>query len=427
MIKRSAEPTAAANALGWQLPDEAHWDVVVVGAGPAGSLAARELARSGARVLLVDKAAFPRYKVCGCCLNGAALAALDASGLGSLPARLGAVPLSRFQLCTIGARAALDFSLGVSISREAFDTALVEEAVRAGACFVPRTCAAVGTAGSRRIEVTLRQATEARRVQARLVLAADGLSGRSLAGRPELQAQPARRSRIGAGAVLAGGPACYTAGTVFMACGRGGYVGLVRLEDRRLNVAAAFDLAAVRAAGGPAQLATQILAQVGLPAPGLLAEALWHATPALTTSRSHVAAERVFVLGDAAGYIEPFTGEGMAWAVRSAAAVAPLALAAVGGWWPELAGQWESAQRQILGHRQRVCRALSGLLRSPALATLGAGVLSRAPWLAAPLVRSLNAGDRTGCRAAPHSAGPQGVRPEPAMPFGHASPTRHHA
>jgi len=326
MIKRSTEPTTTTNPGRWQLPDEANWDVVVVGAGPAGSLAARELARRGARVLLVDKAAFPRHKVCGCCLNGAALAALDSSGLGSLPARLGAVPLSRFKLCAIGARAALDFSLGVSISREAFDTALVEEAVRAGACFAPLTCALV------------------------------------------------------------------------------------------------------RAAGGPGQLAAQILAQVGLPAPALLAEALWHATPALTTSRAHVAAERVFVLGDAAGYIEPFTGEGMAWAVRSAAAVAPLALSAVCGWRPELAGQWESAQRQIVGHRQRVCRTLSGLLRSPALAALGASVLSRAPWLAAPLVRSLNAGERIGPRhAAPCSPPPQGVLPQPAMPFGHASPTSHHA
>ena len=44
------------------------WDVVVVGAGPTGSLAARQLARAGADVLLVDRLSFPRWKVCGCCL-----------------------------------------------------------------------------------------------------------------------------------------------------------------------------------------------------------------------------------------------------------------------------------------------------------------------------------------------------------------------
>ena len=56
------------------------WDVIVVGAGPAGSLTARELARLGRRVLLVDKASFPRPKVCGCCLSGSALAALSVGG-----------------------------------------------------------------------------------------------------------------------------------------------------------------------------------------------------------------------------------------------------------------------------------------------------------------------------------------------------------
>ena len=69
------------------------WDAVVVGAGPAGSLAARQMARQGAAVLLVDKLSFPRWKVCGCCLNGAALSALDSVGLGELPQRLSARPL----------------------------------------------------------------------------------------------------------------------------------------------------------------------------------------------------------------------------------------------------------------------------------------------------------------------------------------------
>jgi len=41
------------------------FDVIVVGAGPAGSTAGRELAAAGARVLLVDRANFPRYKSCG--------------------------------------------------------------------------------------------------------------------------------------------------------------------------------------------------------------------------------------------------------------------------------------------------------------------------------------------------------------------------
>ncbi|HUK87310.1 MAG TPA: FAD-dependent oxidoreductase, partial [Terriglobales bacterium] len=41
------------------------WDLIVVGAGPAGSTAAITAARQGARVLLLERGAFPRHRVCG--------------------------------------------------------------------------------------------------------------------------------------------------------------------------------------------------------------------------------------------------------------------------------------------------------------------------------------------------------------------------
>ncbi len=74
------------------------WDAIVIGAGPAGALAARELAGKGVRVLLVEKRRFPRGKVCGGCLNGRALSILDSVGLGSLVAGSGGVPLGGLQL-----------------------------------------------------------------------------------------------------------------------------------------------------------------------------------------------------------------------------------------------------------------------------------------------------------------------------------------
>ena len=79
----SLEPGVTATVRFDDLGPE-RWDLIVIGAGPAGAMAARQAALGGARVLLVDRASFPRRKVCGCCLNGAALGVLTDVGLGTL-------------------------------------------------------------------------------------------------------------------------------------------------------------------------------------------------------------------------------------------------------------------------------------------------------------------------------------------------------
>src|SRR5215208_5100217 len=58
-------------------------DVLIVGAGPAGVVAGTVLARAGARVRILDRATFPRDKLCGDTVNPGALARLDALGLGA--------------------------------------------------------------------------------------------------------------------------------------------------------------------------------------------------------------------------------------------------------------------------------------------------------------------------------------------------------
>ena len=228
-------------SLSARLGAQMTWDAVVIGAGPAGSVTARELARRGCRVLMVDKAKFPRTKVCGCCLNGAAIGTLERLGLGHVLE--GAMPLDRVNLAAGSRVAELRLSRGVALSREVLDARLVEEAVRAG--------------------VEFRAGVMVNRVNdflsySRIVIVASGLTGGD--------ANAVAGSRIGAAVVLAEevAPEFYGSRTIYMATGRGGYVGLVRVEDDRLDVAAAFDAAFVKSAGGLGLAAEVILREVRL-------------------------------------------------------------------------------------------------------------------------------------------------------------------
>ena len=376
---------------------------VVIGAGPAGAIAARELARRERSVLLVDKVKFPRPKVCGCCLNGFAANTLEQLGLGHVLAN--AVPLRDVRIGAGRRSAAVKLPGGMALSREAFDTALIREAEKAGVQVREGVTAKLGTvqplsvaglreAGASQVEIapaSRSPATEEVAVQlgsdslrAKVVVVASGLGGGDAAPEPG--------SRIGAGVSVPADavPAFFTPGTIFMATGSGGYVGLVRLEDGRLDVAAAYDVAFVKSQGGLGPAAEAILGEVGWPVPPELAQRPWKGTPALTRRAKQLAGERWFAIGDAAGYVEPFTGEGMAWAIASAAAVAPLAARGVQQWNPSLGREWERAHRRLLGSRQRVCRVVSRVLRSPALTAVAVRALSALPFLSGPVVKGLN-------------------------------------
>ena len=365
------------------------WDVLVVGAGPAGALTAREVARRGIAVLLVDRSAFPRWKVCGSCLNARALATLAHVGLGSLVSDCDAVPLNRLRLAARARSVSLPLPEGAALSREKFDAALVRSAIAAGAAFLPETYATlVGIAGDVRM-LFLRQKSRELLAGGRILVAADGLGGRLLAGEPGIQNISVYNSRIGAGTLATGGPVDYERGTIYMACGSAGYVGLVRLEDEQLDIAAAMDRRAMRDAGGPASLVSQLLAEAGWPPLPSLESLAWRGTPALTRRASRVAGDRLFVVGDSAGYVEPFTGEGMAWALEGAAALGPITVESVEGWTERQAARWRSVFHRIIGER-RTSRAAATVLRHPRLTRGLIRILERFPGLGQPVIRRLN-------------------------------------
>ncbi len=363
------------------------WDVLVIGAGPSGALAARELARRGLAVLLVDRATCPRWKVCGACLGGAARAALAAVGLGDLTERLGAVPLAGMSLLAWGYAARVPLTGWVAVSRAAFDAGLVAAAVAGGASFLPSTWAWLHGATPEARRVRLRRDSSDVEARARVVVVAGGLGATGCTDDVRTVVAPA--ARLGAGAVLARTPAWCAPGTVYMACATGGYVGMVVTEDGGLNIAAALDAPAVRGHGNVGRLVAATLAEAGTPAIAGLEDLPWRGTPPLTRRVVRPAARRLFLVGDAAGYVEPFTGEGIGWALASGGAVAAVAGRAARRWDDRFAAEWSAHRRHLIGRRQIPCRALAAVLRHPALARAVAAILAGAPRLCAPLLRSI--------------------------------------
>jgi flavin-dependent dehydrogenase len=355
-------------------------------------MAARELARRGVAVLLVDKSFFPRYKVCGCCLNPRSLRLLEAFGLGSLTQRLNAIPLKCLRLVARGTHALVPMPIGAAVSRQMFDAAIVSAAIEMDVAFLPGATATLSHSNNhdRRI-LRLRTGTSETAVECRMVLAANGLA-RELEehtsadhNEPVASRNWVAGSRVGAGVVVENAPAGYEPGIIYMACGDNGYVGLVQIENGRLDVAAALNASKVKAAGGPGALAATIIASAGLPSVPDLPYLHWKGTPHLTRSAPRVAGDRLFVLGDAAGYIEPFTGEGIAWALSSAMLVAPLALRGIRNWQPNLAHSWQAIYRRKVTPRQTVCRITAAMLRRPRLTHGVVMALSVMPWLLRPL------------------------------------------
>ena len=376
-----------------KIASETHWDAVVVGAGPAGSTAGYQLAQRGLRTLIVERKSFPRDKVCGACVNGRAISTLCLLGLEDELANLGSIPLSRFEVRCGSRRGEFALPAGVAVSRSAFDTALVRAAIATGAEFLPQTSAMLVedmSAGHERVVQLTQKNKTATRVTAKTILLADGLGNPSLPTNHPLQARIRPHSRIGLGGTVNNVPAEFNSGTIYMAVGEAGYVGLTRIEDGRLNIAAALNPALLSHDCPPAVAVSSILSTAGYPQIPSSETINWTGTVPLTRQCRTAAGHRVLLLGDAAGYVEPFTGEGIACALTSGVAAAYLVAQHLSNWSVEVEKEWCRQHRLLFDSRQQWCRSLARLLWHPWAVRGLLGGLSMAPWLAKPIVNRIN-------------------------------------
>lgn len=369
------------------MPDQDVWPAVIIGAGPAGAATAIHLARAGVRTLLLDRVTFPRDTVCGCCLNRNALTHLDRLDVLQDVLRAGATSVDHLTLRAFGRSISGALPSGRALSRRTFDALLVDAARDAGAIVRTGVSARVVPDGDAVRDDHRRIETSAGTLRASIVVIADGLHGSSLKDHPELQPRIAAGSRIGIATRLPNS-SMLAPGELSMSCTPHGYVGLVRLEDGSMDCAAAVDPAWMRAQQGPAHAVCTLWDEAGAPRIDL-SHAHWMGCAYLTRRRPDVAAGRLFIVGDAAGYVEPITGEGIGCALESAAAVAPIAIAAARRWTPALAREWSVHHAMRIRRRQRVCRMLAATVRRPRIMRAVLPILERAPWLISPAARSI--------------------------------------
>ncbi|MEM8678916.1 MAG: NAD(P)/FAD-dependent oxidoreductase [Planctomycetota bacterium] len=381
-MSRQVEPT-----LDFVEAQRGEWDVIVVGAGPAGSMAARFAAQRGLRVLLLDRERFPRWKVCGCCVNPAALGLLEPSERSLLEGQ--GSRLRTYELAYGGRVSTVPLAGGISLSREFLDSELIDAAMRHGVEFLDQTEVRVGPSDPGP-QLQLKRGASMGQARARVVVLATGLGGQCGEVATENPRQLSKRSYIGGGVTLAAEIPEFEHGTVSIASHPSGYVGVVRLEDGRLDLAAALDAGFVRRSGGLSDAAQEVLAAAGLPYPQGMHEPSWRGTARLTHRRTELFGTGYLVVGDAAGYVEPFTGEGIAWAMAGGRAIAPFLARAVKEPISVVGPAWSDAYHRLLDGRMRICRALSYLLRQPTLMSLSMSALRVRPQLAAWVERSLS-------------------------------------
>ena len=406
------------------------WHCVVIGAGPAGAATSIRLARQGWRVLLVDRSSMPRPKVCGCCLSTLAVAELATlCPADAVPALL---PLDSVRLMSAGRSARMPMPGGGVLSRESLDTALVRQAIAVGVDWLPNTLVeAIHEESDDRenagVTVLARNASATTRatvsVQGRVAVIAAGLadtirigpSGTGEAGvvlppRPALHEARGRRvatgSRIGIGTTLAipttaGRPSAAIGlpeGELVMAVGRHGYCGLVRLEDGRIDLAAAVERHLLSGDGGPAAAITSLLEVAIGEGPfseslhrllGGLAQSSFRATPPLTHQSPRIAGstQRVFRVGDAASYVEPFTGEGIGWALAGGRVLAETLLAETRlGDVASAAARYRLAHQRLFAARHARCGWVARGVRQPGIVAAAVELAKCMPWAAGRVV-----------------------------------------
>lgn len=375
------------------------FDVAVVGSGPAGAACALRLARAGVQVALIDQRAFPREKLCGEYLNLGAIRELRDLGLADALVPI-AQPLDGMRLFAHDECA--DFRLpseAWSIPRTVLDTEIRHAALSAGAHALQGRVRKLEFGGEC---VTIEWhdvADEPHVVRAKYVVGADGMKS-SVARLCGLSA-PVAEQRFAVGAHYRG---VSLGRWIEMYASADEYVALNPLNSESAN--AVFVLGKDRLTRARGHLHDELTAFSGhvtsgrrtLHTPGF--QTPCHAIGPLAHRTVRPVGDRVLLVGDAAAFVDPFTGQGVYLALAGAREAASAIVVALANHRVE-GSAWDTYARLVrtrLAERRRVAVMMKLMLALGFAARRAARAMRSRPHDFVPLIETV-----CGNREAPHA------------------------